>query len=576
MIGSALTSQTREAVSTSRFGATVKVDAVPISDRDIELFLAYGPGHFALDSRVTHAFIEEELHARAEHAVASRSEFRDFDRASAMVAELDRLHRTFLVSEADVDAELARQLQDLRENYPTVDEGSAVRRAFHDLAACRTHLRAWLEFDRVFLPDDPDDWPAATRDAVREDSGGDVLREDAKASFEERKSQRDAHGSLPRPDSISVNMLRSAVTDRLMSLVAYRTSIDGLPPGIVLRLEPRSGGSPKLEIALDDIWKEIEPSVTDADVREAKRWCVTYSAVCNRMRRDGLLPSEESVHRTISALREVQQSHSSLLATATSSFRFPSIDAYERYYVLEQSFAPTRTPRIEIGADGKLSPTSEPIVERAMQAIGLEQVKADVLLVSAFDIPDCRWKPDGWSWAEKSAREIRSILDDASERHASPDTRPSSANPSSPPAVTPAELWSKLMDERSEYWDQPLALQHTDCRDFMYKHGRFDASYFGTLQREIGESAYDEWVRGESITRHVFFEQPVGTCAGPFRGPLGQYLTFVHQRESVRQRPIGLRDAKLVAELERLVVRWEFADYTREAVAQADVVGFER
>jgi hypothetical protein len=571
LISAPIAAQTRAPAANSGFGDPLVIDGEQVRDEDIKLFLVYGPCDAALDARVTHELVEGELRARAKFVAA------DVARAGAFAQELDRLHSAYQVTDADVEAERAYQAKRLAWNLPTLDFDVEVARICHDRTLYLTRLRAELEFDRVFLPDDPDRWPAATREAVLADSG-DVLIRDAKSSYAERSRLRASDGSLPREDEIYVNMLRSIVRDALLSTVSCRTAADGVPAGLVLWLGSSDGTQTRLEVSLDDIWKEIEPLVTTDDVRDAKRWFVTYTATRHRLQREGhLVGDDQSRIDPAAPIGELNRSGITLEASAANVFGFPSGDAYERYMLLEKCFERARRPELELGPDGSLPPALRSWLDRGNQILGLAQVDAEVLLVSARDIPASRWKPDGWSWAEKSAREIRSTLDANAARyareHASGPIDRWSPPASGTPATEPSALWTKLLDEHSEYWDPPLKLHGTNCRDPLSK-GRFGRRYYFDLMARIGETVYDQWVTGESIAQRIFFDQAEGSVAGPFKGPQGYYLTYLRERHPP-QRPINVHDPKQVAQWKDLYLRSSFADYAREAVARSHVEGFQ-
>jgi hypothetical protein len=135
--------------------------------------------------------------------------------------------------------------------------------------------------------------------------------------------------------------------------------------------------------------------------------------------------------------------------------------------------------------------------------------------------------------------------------------------------------WTRLMDEHSEYWDPPPKAGKQKCADVGYKeHGRFGSRYRNDLIYYVGESAYTEWVTGDCITDRIFFDQPENSVAGPFRGPLGWYLTRVNHR-TPPARPLNLSDQQQMQLLKDEYVRAAFIKYSKEAVAQADIRGWK-
>jgi hypothetical protein len=72
----------------------------------------------------------------------------------------------------------------------------------------------------------------------------------------------------------------------------------------------------------------------------------------------------------------------------------------------------------------------------------------------------------------------------------------------------------------------------------------------------------------------MFFDQMESSVAGPFRGPLGYYITRVNRR-TPPSRPLNLSDPKHVALLRDDYLRWAFIQYGKEAVAKATITGFQ-
>ena len=102
--------------------------------------------------------------------------------------------------------------------------------------------------------------------------------------------------------------------------------------------------------------------------------------------------------------------------------------------------------------------------------------------------------------------------------------------------------------------------------------GRFGERYRNDLQGMIGESPFHQFVRGFSITDYVFFEQQVGTVAGPFKGPHGYYLTKV-MRRMPPTRPLNIGDDRHVGLLREDYVPFSLIGYCEEAFQSADVKG---
>ncbi len=85
----------------------------------------------------------------------------------------------------------------------------------------------------------------------------------------------------------------------------------------------------------------------------------------------------------------------------------------------------------------------------------------------------------------------------------------------------------------------------------------------------MNESAYVNFLRGGLVTDEIFFEQPIGTVAGPFKGPWGYYLTKVVSR-TPPTRPLNMNDERHLELLRDDWYRISFIDYAHEAMANAE------
>jgi hypothetical protein len=211
-------------------GEPLFVNGKRVSDRELERYLICGPCHLKLEMRRVGLIIEQEIGHRAvlqadaafesdvaaaaqaatERSLAVQKAHEPFPsdamRKIAFDAELARqnalakteLHRQarwtakyesalkqiradLAPSDVDFEAEAKRTIADFVEKYPSLDLDAEIARVFRRTDWWRANLRQTMLFDHVFYPEDPDQWPATTVDAVRADSG-ETLLDDAKTS----------------------------------------------------------------------------------------------------------------------------------------------------------------------------------------------------------------------------------------------------------------------------------------------------------------------------------------------------------------------------------------------------------
>lgn len=611
----------------SIFGQPVVVNGRRITDEDIKRFLIYGPCRLMLENERVRLIIDEELGRRARDAasaaiepeVSKRAktlasaavEKQSFttpeDRQKALDAETGKA-RAAVMEQADIreawnaeakkqrqaldlsvqpnedeyQSEYKRTLEEFRENYPVLNVEAEVSRAFRTLPWYAEHLRLTMLFDNTFYPPNPADWPITTLESVRADSG-DVLVNDAFESYRMRKEHADKTGEpLTKEDGVYTQMMRQIVRDAMFNTVDFKTAYDGLPPDLVLTGDVDGDGKPELVIKTEDMWKKVSDTVAQTEIDEAKQWYVTYWSTHDRLQKDGgLLGIDERKAAISKLLKTFEGTYFNLDILATQTHFFPSTEAYKDYYTLMEGFRKIKEPALKKAENGDLPPELRQYLPTANNIMGLGQVDVEIMLVSAFDIPNFKWKPDGWAWAKKQAEEVKAKIDanlaeyNAERAKAAQAKAEGKEYKAEKEVMEPYRYWSQMMDDHSEYWDPPSPEQGRGSDVAMKKRGRFGMRYRNDLQGFVGETPYRHWVTGDSLTDYTFSTQAEGTVAGPFKGPMGWYLTRV-QRRTPPTRPLDLGNEKHVEFLREDYLRVAFVEYAREARKQAEYSGVEK
>lgn len=571
----------------SIFGAPLVVNGVRVPDVEIQRFLIYGAGRLQVEMQRVALIIEDELARRAqgaalrqidaqnaarldaaaEAAVAAREKDKPFasadERAAALrdereaqkgalyqaeevVAayrklydqELSLVREQVALPEEEFANEYQKTIDDFVKSYPTLNAEAEVARAFRTIDWYRENLRQTLLFDRVFFPDDPANWPETTVEAVRADSG-DAMIEDAHQSYKMRREYAEKTGEpLSKEDPIYTQMMRQIVRDACFATVSYKTAFDGLPQDLILTGDKDGDGAPELVVKTADMWVKVAPTLAETEIREAKEWFATTIATRDALRAagEGVLLTRDEEQQAIRDLKKTMEgTYFTIDILATQEYLFPSAESFQEYWCLLESFKRFKKPELARQENGDIAKALRDHLDRANKVMGLGQVDVDVMLVSAFDIPNFKWKDDGWNWAEKRAKEIKQQIEDQQRRHA--------ADPAK--EKDPAVYWDELIAEVSEYWDPPSPEgQGKRGSDVSMKNkGRFGLRYRNDLVGFVGETRYREWVTGFSLTDFVFFDQAEGTVAGPFKGPQGWYLTRV-KRRTPPSRPLNLAEPK--------------------------------
>jgi len=570
LLGLALASCAAARNEWSVFGEPIYLNGKRVTDDQIKRALVYGPYHQLLENEKTRLLVDYELARQARdksegEAVAREQQTpfanpaeRELFKAAAHVRIAKELGERYAVSDADFEAELQFNIDEFHKSYPQLDLAAEICRAYGSVDQYREELRQVMSFDRVFLEGNPAEWPMTTVEAIRADkTGGDVFLPDAQASYEARLKEADRNGGkLPREEELFMSFLRDIVRNYLLGMISTNSLVDNPDPSLVLWADLDGDGKPERTVTIEDLWERACVMVSEAEVDEAKRSCLVTGAVCARLEREGALTTAPDRNAKLAELNRSAEKESSSIADLASSYDFPSVESFAEYHRLRSAFERMIAAQLVDSSTGELSSAVAAHLPRAAYTLGYAKVDAEVLLISARDIPLFRWKKDGW----EQARRLASKLLARYERNPSP------------------ERWSELVDKYSEFWDPPEPQQHDGqyrwvCRDSL-KKGRFGSLHHGELMHRLRETPYTEWITGECIADRICFEQEENSVAGPFRGPLGWYLTRLTKR-SPFPRPLVASDPEFRKDLKEDYVDWAFNQYTKEAVAQAEIKGWK-
>lgn len=449
----------------------------------------------------------------------------------------------FELSEDVVQKEIAVARKRVEQLY----EGQDVR--LEDLQPLDDPL--WLEsievsrkFMNVFLPANPYEWPETTVDAITAQRGGVEMWEQLKESFDEMKelAETEVDDVESYRGKMMVDMvLASQVKRHLDGLARVKTVADGLPDGVVMEVH----GQP---ILVDDVWPLLEAKVTPVEVEQAKQWLANTWIVRQDLEASGHWVDEASFADMYEAhVGPYRDSPFSMEMVALRIKHFPSMEAYRDWYRIYRSFGAKleddyRQRALETyGADidaevaslqegpstvGPAASTPEGIRnqvvgdfarriydtdlrrlarQRTGYIIGAGTISVEVILLSAYDFQNQKWRLDGWSKAEEKAREVSRQLAQREIR------------------------WPDAFERYSEFHQPPVptAQQVAPTEN---EGGRFMNVQRNDLLRNLGESDYSLFLAGDSVTDIIFFEQEVGKVAGPFKGPYGYYISFLRAR----------------------------------------------
>ena len=509
-------------ISTSIFGAPLVVNGETVPEADLKRFLALGAGMNQFQVAKFGQIIQFELEMRAEErlaelvaeASAGLGAGEELDEATLAALEQQAREETeakYAVSPEEADKKFAREIEDFKLRFPTLDVDTEIGRSFLHVDLYRDQLVNAMLFDNLFFPEDPDNWPELTKQLIIGEYGQEWV-DDAKQSYERRKAAGEEHGLdyIPPDDPIFVEALKSVVLEGLRSFYYIESDPTELEPGVLLSVE----GS---QVTIDEVFYQIAPYLKRDQVADAKKW-----AVMTRLLEDwlegvelpdgsrALIPQSEFRGSFIDDGSTWDETLNQYDMLALQVHGFPSLIAYATHMRLTESFkralqAETDAAAAE-GEDWSGKVVTDDVLRQSLartnKITGAAKSNVEVILASAFDFERNEWKENGWAEAEAKAAEVKKMLDEGA-------------------------AWKDTLEHESDFWDPPIPET-----GHVPQYGRnFKGTFGGQPQTRnqllnlLSESEYRIFLDGGAVADHVFFEQARGTIEGPMKGVHGYYIT---------------------------------------------------
>lgn len=533
----------------SIFGEPVYVNGLRIPDIDIKRFLCYGRGSNGLLARRLGVLMDQERTLR-EFKLRERLADELFEETSpdglsdAQRTEVERYvgeeMAHLIIPESDVQARLEEYADEFTERYPTLDVDTETRRAYLSVDWYKDQVRQTMAFDQMFFPGHPDDWPDLSREAVQAGAPDVDLLADYAEQYEYRAAEAERTGEpMRREEEMMMLILRDYVMAGLASLVEIKTMSSGLPPTVLMTI---GGGGQNTELLTEEVYDEMAPVFSHKDVEDAKAFLAMYYAAKDELERVGELIEREEWLNEISDLRErLSASLFSFDFLALQGHEYPSLEYYVEHLWLLDSYKSYLGDVLERDANNQLTSELQEHLPKANVIMGLGKCRAQVLLVSAFDFPNFKWKDGGWEVAEERAFQLRAEVDahideliQADEERRAAVAAGQNYQPR-PGLLSFDEFWSNLLDLNSDFWDPPMPISgKMPPATGMRNKGRFsgEPKTRNDFKREIGESSYTHFVSNMRLCDMVFFELTPGEVGGPYRGPRGYYIFYLKERRA--------------------------------------------
>jgi hypothetical protein len=616
------------AQETSEFGEPLIVNGKRISDLAIKRYLCYGKGRNALESTKLGVLLEQEWqlreYLRTRTVLDEQFDGKDLEELSAeeqerVQAEVAQFMGRYTYEEEEYVSNLAKEEKSFFERYPTLDLDVEIGRAYKSVDWYEDQVRQTLQFDQMFFPGHPDNWPEITIEAVHAGSPGFDLVADFAKNYELRReawlnersaAEQDALTSQfagktrdqlgadelaaldkavdeaagkyePREDEMMMSLLRDYIIASLSdpNLVTIKTSVDGLPEELVMTVE---GGGFKKDLATEDIYAQMKHTFNAHDIADAKLFLALRQATHDRLSgADQLMPYEDFQDMVVELKSQLQSTMFNFDFLALHGHMFPSQEAYIEHLFLMESYRKVLEPDMELGESGELPEALQAHMPIANGIMGLAKAHAEVLLVSAYDFPNDEWKESGWATAEERAFQLRAEIDEHLDYLAAEETRRRAAAAAGENYQRPddylsfEEFWAQKLDYESEYWDPPMPVSgKMPAMVGMKNKGRFGGVSMtrNDMKRAIGESSFSHYLGNFAIVDAVFFDLEPGQVGGPYLGPKGYYIVYLKSRQPPTN-PLNYRDERHLGMIREDFVRLKFTEYCHESLEQAEISG---
>jgi hypothetical protein len=426
----------------------------------------------------------------------------------------------------------------IRTQYPNMSVEDVLASNSLSIESLKRQLTQTKRFDRVFLPEDPDLWPATTVGALEGQMGAEMVTQ-MKENWKAR--QANAADNATDPGQMMWNrLMRQMVMQALMQNAEVLSPVDGLPIEVAQRVNGK-------DTLVADVWPEVKSLVHPEDVRRMRLYLARLTAVQQDLFNKGAWLSDEDFGQIFDAEEKIGEgSPWNLQMIVIVMKRYPNMNVYKEVLRAERSYE-------KLIADELTEENLQGWLPRASRLLGLGEVTPEIILLSSFDYTRNGWRDNGWEMAEKRANEVVDAL-----------------------VASEGADWDKLLEENSDFYDppQPQAQQPNQQPPQLKNKGRFGSIHRNRLMQMLGESEFTAFVDGSSIADQVYYDQEAGAIDGPFRGIHGYYITRVNSRTN-GQKPILLSDPNMRKMVTEDYVMQHFIGYASRVLDEADVQGLD-
>lgn len=464
----------------------LKVNGKALDPKEVMREAVYLTGGKLVEAKVASFFIVEEMRKQIDAGKRRPEEFE--------------------VTDDEVVSQLGPMMTEFATKNPGVDFWEVVRSQYG--LSKETFLqqrKEGIQFDRVFFPGNPRDWPDITKEAIKaqtqSDQGPRFLEQLEKAT-----EGTDEKGQAKKLPEFWVTMMRNLVQKGLRTWSDIKYASHGLPVDVVVRVND-------LEWKTEDAFDFVKKGIYVQDLERAVQEVVVREALRQELQKAGAYISDEEFQRRYDEYREPYDSTPFNVEIIATKFKgYPCLEAFRSRWRLLASY----------GEMIKKEVTDEALQAYADKFAGFfadGQVGVDVIPFMARSAKTGAWQPDGMTGAKARA-----------------------------------DAMFAAMEKGEVTFDAALA-KNGEFFANDEKKGHLGMMPLNQLKQQLRESEFTQLHDGFSLAHFLFFEAEVGKTIGPLQSADGWVIVRVNSRTPPR-RKVDVKNEK-----ERNLVREDYVTY---------------
>ncbi len=441
----------------------VVVQSIEVSaEEQLTRALIYSSGSRYILQRTLSELLSDEITRRRE--------------ANVFVGEVD-------ISNEEIDAQIQKRVDLVLAQDPTLDFWDQVRAQGFTKETFRDEMRRNIQAQRMFFPDDPEQWPVDQLAEVLGQHWTDFLKNDHQ-TLVEMKSKGE---SQPLNDQMMNQFLMPTIWMSLMKNGTIVNPSDGLPEGVCMRVNGR-------DILTAEVYKIIEPMIADVERSWAADFVSDLSLVTHALKESGHWMTDAQYMTDLDVERADYEGtiipHEMMILQFLG---FPSMEIYYQYFRARHSFI-NALPAKDSEEYAEL--VANITAERG-SFYGADKMQVDVIMLGVRSKTTGKFPFKGNPYTDcfERATEVAEIL-----------------------AEEDAD-WDRILLDYSDYPDTVGGAQSSTLPQ--PHRGKLPMQSRNDLRGFLMENDYTDFIFQSSMADQMFFHSELGKVYGPIRTPLG-------------------------------------------------------